>query len=278
MRRYGAAFDRVAAAYERNRPAYPDKIVDRACRIAGVGPGDLVLELGCGTGQLTAGLLARGLRVTAVEPGGQLVALAGRRLVGAVEFVNARFEDAQLPPERYRAAFSAAAFQWIDPDVSWKLAAAVLAPGGTLALVQYCGLREERSRLDQAALIAALAEIAPEITAGLPVHRDLASTLAGARERRGNVSEVWAWLAGHDVARPEAGRLFGDVRIAATPTLTEHTADQLNALLRTASFYQRMSPGQRQAIEAEHMAIHERLGRPIRSSMAAVLVTARRIE
>ena len=52
--------------------------------------------------------------------------------------------------------------------------------------------------------------------------------------------------------------------------------DELNALVRTMSFYARLSPGQRQALEREHEAIYERLGRPIRASTVAALVTARR--
>ena len=95
-------------------------------------------------------------------------------------------------------------------------------------------------------------------------------------QRRENVSEVWAWIGSHDVARSYAGRLFCNVQIAAVPTLIEQTADELNTLLRTASFYQRISPKQRRALENEHVAMYERLGRPIRSSLVAVLVTARR--
>ena len=60
------------------------------------------------------------------------------------------------------------------------------------------------------------------------------------------------------------------------PQLIEHTPGELNAILRTMSFYARISPGQRQALEREHEAIYERLGRPIRASVAAALVTARR--
>jgi hypothetical protein len=78
------------------------------------------------------------------------------------------------------------------------------------------------------------------------------------------------------VARRQASRLFSDVQIAAVPTLMEQTADELNALLRTASFYHRLSPNQRQALQSETVAIYKRLGRPIRSSTVAVLVTARR--
>jgi hypothetical protein len=42
------------------------------------------------------------------------------------------------------------------------------------------------------------------------------------------------------------------------------------------SFYARISPDQRQALEREHDGIYERLGRPIRASIVAALVTARR--
>ena len=49
-RRYGKVFDEVAAEYDRHRPAYPDELVDQACRVAGIGSGDHVLEVGCGSG------------------------------------------------------------------------------------------------------------------------------------------------------------------------------------------------------------------------------------
>jgi hypothetical protein len=42
------------------------------------------------------------------------------------------------------------------------------------------------------------------------------------------------------------------------------------------SFFARLSPAQRQDLEREYEAIYERLGRPIRASTVAALVTARR--
>jgi ubiquinone/menaquinone biosynthesis C-methylase UbiE len=278
-RRYGKVFDEIAAEYDRHRPAYPDELIDQACRVAGIGSGDHVLEVGCGTGQLTRGLVARGLRVTALEPGKSLIALARQNLEGAgeVEFVNARFEDALLPREQFAAVFSASAFHWVDPKVSWQRAADVLVPGGTLALVQYCGIEEPRSKPDQDAALAAIRKIAPDVAANWPVYRDLDATLAGMEQRRGNVSEVWAWLGSYDVGQDYAGRLFGDVQVAAMPKLIEHTPDQLNAVIRTMSFYARLSPSQRHALEREYEAIYERLGRPIRASTVAALVTAPRL-
>jgi ubiquinone/menaquinone biosynthesis C-methylase UbiE len=277
-RSYGRVFNEVAAEYDRNRPSYPDELIDHACLLAGIGSGDRVLEVGCGSGQLTRALLARGLHVTALDRGERLISLAAQNLegTGEVEFVNARFEDAQLPTGDFRAVFSAAAFHWIDPEVSWRKVARLLRPGGTLALLQYCGLNDQHSIHDQEALLSALARIAPEIAADWPSYRGLATTVAGAEQRRENVSEVWAWLGSHAVAQAEAASLFSDVRIAAVPKLVEQTADELNALLRTASFYHRISPSQRQALESENVAIYERVGRPIRSGMVAALVTARR--
>ncbi len=271
-------FDEVAAEYDRNRPTYPDELVDKACHVAGIGSGDEVLEVGCGSGQLTRSLVARGLHVTGLEPGEQLMSLAEQNLKGRgeVALVTARFEDARLPRRHFQAVFSASAFHWLDPEVSWQKAADVLVPGGTLALIQYCGLQESRSSRDQAALLSALARSAPEVAANWPASRDLGTTVAGAEQRRENVSEAWAWIGSHDVARTEAGSLFGDVHIAAVPMLLEQTADEIKALLRTLSFYRRISPSQRHALESECVAVYERLGRPIRSSMVAVLVTARR--
>ncbi len=277
-RRHGGVFDEVAAEYDRSRPTYPDELIDHACRVAGIGSDDRVLELGCGSGQLTRSLLARGLHVAALDPGKHLIALAEQNLKGArdLEFVNARFEDARLPQNHYPAVFSASAFHWIDPEVSWQNAARVLVPGGTLALIQYCGLTERYSIGDQEALLSALTTIAPEVAADWPSYRDLAATVAGAEQRSDNVSEVWSWLASHDLVWPHASRLFGDVQIAVVPIRVKHTADELNALLGTLSFYHRITPDQRAALQAENVAIYERLGRPIRSSTVAVLVTARR--
>lgn len=281
-RRYGTVFDEVADEYDRTRPMYPDALVDRACEVAGLGSGDPVLEIGCGSGQLTRSLVARGLRVTAVEPGGNLIRLAGQNLAGtgsgtgSVELVNARFEDAALPCGYFRAVFSASALHWVDPAVGWRKIGGALAPGGTLALLSYFGVDEPRSRDDQVAILAAIAKVAPEIAAGWPVYRDIDGTLAGVERRRGNVSEVWAWLGSYDMAQDDAARLFGDVQVALVPKLVEQTASELNATFRTMSYYARLSPSQREALAQECEAIYARLGRPVRASVVTALVTARR--
>ena len=277
--RAGEFFDEVAEEYQRHRPAYPDALIDRACEVGGLGPDAPVLEIGCGTGQLTRSLLTRGLRVTAIDPGERLIAQARGQLANAgdAEFVNRRLEDASLPRAHYAAAFCASAIHWVDPDVGWRICADTLVDGGTLALVSYIGLQDPRSDSDQRALRAALTSVAPELAAEWPTYRDLDSTLGGVAQRRDNVSAVCAWLAGYELARGYAADLFDDTQITAIPTLLEHTADELNSLLGTMSFSARLSPRQRDALHAETHSLHHRLGRPIRSSTLACLVTARRV-
>jgi SAM-dependent methyltransferase len=293
-RRYGRVFNEIAGDYDRHRPRYPDALIDRAVEVANLAPGAEVLEIGCGTGQLTRSLLARGLRVTAVEPGEQLIARAREQLVcdggepvcdggepldggDQLQFVHARLEEARLQEGRYGAAFSASAIHWVDPDVSWRKAAAALVDGGTLALISYFGLEDARSGDDQRALRGALSRIAPELGAGWPVYRDLDGTLDGVAERSGNVSEAWSWLGSYELARAYAAEFFDDVQLMAMPRFVEHSAEALNALLATMSFWSRLSSEQRDALSAENRALEHRLGRPIRASTAACLLTARRV-
>jgi SAM-dependent methyltransferase len=276
-RRYGATFDTIAVEYHRNRPTYPDELVDRTCEIGDLAAGDRVLEIGCGTGQLTRKLVGRGLHVTAVDPGRNLIELAGRAVDGSgtVEFVHARFEDAPID-DGFAAVFSASAFHWVDPDVSWAKVAESLTADGVLALISHSPLRHDDIATDDDALLTVMTNVAPEIAAKLPPLRDQRTILEGVEDRDANVSEVWAWLGRQEVARPYAASLFRDVEIATVPMVTVKTAEELTALLRTTSLWPRITPVQQQALEEGHREIEERHGRPIRAGMAAVLVTARR--
>ncbi|MQY36638.1 Trans-aconitate 2-methyltransferase [Streptomyces sp. RB17] len=131
-------FDEEAELYDRARPAYPPELYDDLAELAGAGPGSRVLEVGCGTGQATVPLARRGCRVTAVEAGPSMAALARRNLAGAgtVQVVTAEFENWPLPDEPFDAVVSATAFHWIDPAVRVTKAADALRPGGALAVVR----------------------------------------------------------------------------------------------------------------------------------------------
>jgi SAM-dependent methyltransferase len=130
-------FNQAAEQYERARPTYPPALFDDLARLAGIGPGCRVLEIGCGTGQATGPLAERGCDVTAVELGAEMAAVARRKLAEfpAVRVVVSAFEEFALPEEPFDVVLAATAFHWLDPATRVGKAAAALRPGGALALV-----------------------------------------------------------------------------------------------------------------------------------------------
>jgi SAM-dependent methyltransferase len=132
-------FDSVAELYDRMRPEYPDALYDDLAKLARLRVGSRLVEVGPGTGQATRALVRRGWSVTAIEPGRALAALATRRLAddSRATIVESRFED-WVPPDRasYDGVFAATSWHWLDPDHAYPKAAAVLRPGGALAIVE----------------------------------------------------------------------------------------------------------------------------------------------
>jgi len=127
-------FDQAAEIYHRVRPDYPEALFDDLIALAGLAPGDRLLEVGCATGKATLPLARRGFRITCVELGAKLAAVARRNLAGwPVEVVQGRFEDWR-PEEPASLVFAATAWHWVDPAVRYQRAWAALRPGGHLAL------------------------------------------------------------------------------------------------------------------------------------------------
>ncbi len=268
----GLLFDRVADDYRRARPGYPDELVDAACDLAGPQPGSRVVEVGCGPGTLTTSLAARGLRVDAVDPGPRLVETA-RQAVGpeaAVTFHVGRFEDVELPERSFDAVFSATAFHWIEPAVGWAKVVRLLRSRGVLALLAHVHpaggpLQDE--------LLAAWRRVAPEAAEWTP--REATTLWEGVEARRGNVSEVWAWLMDRDLARPEAAELFGEAELRRVRRDTVETAASVVAVVRTTSSYLALDDARRQELEAAIARIFDAAGGSAESTSYAVVVTAR---
>lgn len=129
-------FDGIAERYAASRPGYPPRVTEFVATTAGLGPGAAVLEVGCGTGQLTERLAGHGFRLTAIDIGPSMVAAARQRLAGAdVSFHATSFEDLAAADASFDLVISSAAFHWIDPAVGFSKSARLLRPGGWLALL-----------------------------------------------------------------------------------------------------------------------------------------------
>jgi SAM-dependent methyltransferase len=135
-RRQRTLFDGVAQLYQATRPSYPGEIVEFLVATAGVGPGSAVLEVGCGTGQLTRDLARYGFDLTAIDIGPAMIA-AARRHAGdsAISFQACSFEDFVSADAAFDLIVFATAFHWVDPEVKFSKPARLLRPGGWLALL-----------------------------------------------------------------------------------------------------------------------------------------------
>jgi ubiquinone/menaquinone biosynthesis C-methylase UbiE len=277
--RRGEVFDAVAEAYDDVRRGYPGELVDEALAQGGLATGSRVVEVGCGTGKLTELLAARGLEVDAVDPGARMIEVARRRVheSSLVRFHHGRFEEVGLPEGAYDAVFSATAFHWIDPTVGWHKVARLLRPGGLLALMAHGNVADEGSAELESGFRTLWTTYLPQEKPWPPL-LDTDALLAGARERSGNVSEVWDWFlhGRHALAVPEAADLFGAAAVTIQTETVEEDADHAIALLGTTSSYLRIDPERRGSFEDDVRSLYDRLGGTASFPLLTVLVTAAR--
>jgi SAM-dependent methyltransferase len=116
--------------YAAHRPGYPlgavDWLVGRMRRS--------VLDLGAGSGSLTDGLVSAGHAVVAAEPSRAMLTELATRSLG-VPLVQSAAEALPFAPGSFDAVTVATAYHWFDAAAALPQVAAVLKPGGRLALV-----------------------------------------------------------------------------------------------------------------------------------------------
>jgi SAM-dependent methyltransferase len=125
------SFDAAADVYARARPDYPEEALDWLLPVHAHD----VLDLGAGTGKLTAQLAARGLNVTAVEPSERMREELELRLGERVRALGGRAEEIPLADASVDAVLVAQAWHWVDPARALPEVGRVLRPRGRLGLV-----------------------------------------------------------------------------------------------------------------------------------------------
>jgi len=131
------SFDVVAECYNLYRSPYPQQVVDTVIALSKLHTGSRVLEIGCGTGQLSVPLAQHGIDLVAIELGPNLAALARQNLK---RFPNAQvevssFEEWPLPSQKFDAVVCASAFHWLDPDSRFSKSAEAIERGGRLTIL-----------------------------------------------------------------------------------------------------------------------------------------------
>jgi SAM-dependent methyltransferase len=131
-RRRGASFGAAAGAYAEHRPGYAEAAVRWALDLAWSRQPVRVVDVGAGTGKLTAALVRPGAQVTAVEPDQNMLAEL-RRELPSVRSLPGRAEEIPLPDASVDAVLAGQSMHWFDMDRAIPEIARVLVPGGVLA-------------------------------------------------------------------------------------------------------------------------------------------------
>ncbi len=131
QRKVAESFGSDAGRYDRARPSYPAALVDR---IVAASPGTgapRILDVGCGTGISGRLFQAAGCQVLGIDPDARMAELARS---SGLDAEVAKFEEWDAGDRTFDAVIAAQAWHWVDPVAGAAKAAAVLRPGGRLAV------------------------------------------------------------------------------------------------------------------------------------------------
>ncbi|WP_064446031.1 class I SAM-dependent methyltransferase [Micromonospora sp. NBRC 110037] len=134
----------VATYYARHRRGYPPEAVDALAAVFGLGPDDTVVDLGCGTGQLSIPLADRVGAVVGMDQEPDMLAIARRAALdqGTANATWVLGGDSDVPAlsrllgeGSVGALTVAVAIHFMDRDALFEAARPLLRSGGGIAVV-----------------------------------------------------------------------------------------------------------------------------------------------
>ena len=130
-------FQSAAVLYDRYRLAYPQRLIARLAGLAGLKPGDAVLDLGCGTGMLAVAFAKIGMAVTAMDPQSEMLVAAGSAAQAAqVALALVKGGSQDLTPQMgpFALVVMGRSFHWMDRAATLAMLDRIVAPQGGVAL------------------------------------------------------------------------------------------------------------------------------------------------
>ena len=129
-------FDKVANAYSKNRPGYPDELYTKLLQLNGGRRFARVADVGCGSGQSSYGLLRIADSVIGVEPGESLRKFAAESYP-SIRFKEGSGESTGIEDSTLDLVTVATAFYWMDMQRALSEFSRILKPGGILSIYRY---------------------------------------------------------------------------------------------------------------------------------------------
>src|SRR5690242_19821895 len=122
-------------AYAKYRPSYPPAAIDLLEARCGLRRGADAVDLGSGTGILSALLVARGARVFGIEPNREMRCYSDLALSGEFYSEGATAENTRMPNRFFDLLVAGQSFHWFDPQRTRVEALRILKPGAWAALL-----------------------------------------------------------------------------------------------------------------------------------------------
>jgi SAM-dependent methyltransferase len=131
-------FRSTAAYYTRYRVPYPDQLIERVSARGGLAPGERLLDLGCGPGQLgIAFARLSGATVTGLDPEPEMLdtARADAATAGvAVDFIQGSSYDLGPAFAPLKMTVMGRSFHWMDRPATLKALDQITVPDGCVVL------------------------------------------------------------------------------------------------------------------------------------------------
>jgi len=246
------AFEGAADIYDQARPSYPPELF--AVLFAMLPPEPVVIEVGPGTGKATRDLLARGASVHAIEIAPAMAATLRSNVPDQrLRVTVGDFERVALPAASADAVVSATAYHWVSLSAQTDRPAAILRPGGLLAVID---LIQVDSPVDGGFFAAAQ-----------PIYDRYGQGHIGPpAPRRDRVDPPMRSVL-------EADRRFTDVRVWRVDHDQNYTAAEYRSLMLSYSGTQIMEPSEREGLldDIEAFVVQCFGGRVTRPLVAALI-------
>ena len=125
-------FSNRVADYIRHRPGYPSAVLDPLRTECGLRPGQVIADVGSGTGFLSELFLKNGNHVFGVEPN-EAMRLAGEEYLASYDSfssIGGSAESTMLGDSTIDFVTAGQAFHWFDRNAARREFARILKPGG----------------------------------------------------------------------------------------------------------------------------------------------------